>query len=352
MENYEKLLKLKPRLAPNVPVLVRNKSQFQIGLNPQTCLLLPRKFQRIIKECDGSKSIEKLLEYADQSGVDRTSAQATFKLLIDRQLLICELVGLKKLSKNQVSHLQEAKRATNSKIESIQKRSKTHLTIHGAGRLGTTLALLLGSSGFANLRIIDPKRVSNADLLPWGASRVDTGLRRDQVVHAMLERNHPDQIKATRQFETRVKPNLIIYCPDPISDFPVIDPRLADFAVSAEIAFLVAATCPKQSLVSDVLLPGISSCLRCYHCHQTDRDPIWPNLISQLIDRNMPDTTPADLILRTAFFTFNLICDWLDHQPEPSSRWWNLTKTSEQPFELYPHSKCGCQWNLSDDQVS
>ena len=352
MQNLKFSLKMKLRLAPNVHLLQRSKSEIQIGLSPINCVRLPSQFRTVIAKCDGSTSVDQLLNAAKSIGFDHISALNTLKLLFDRQLLIAEIAELKSLTKNQESHLRDAHRSTYVSQTSVANRTKTHITISGAGRLGMTIGLLLGNSGFSNLRILDDSPVLASDLIPWGASRVDVGQRREQVAQMILERIHPGQLKSVRQKETREKPNLIIYAPDPIADFPWIDPQLADGAVARDISFLVAATSPTQSLVSAIQVPGVNACLRCFHLNQADRDLAWPQLISQLIGVKAPDITPTDLILRTAFFTFNKVCEWVDLKPEVESIWYSITDKTEQKLTVLPHVQCGCQWNLAKNQVS
>ena len=343
---------MKLRLAPNVHLLHRSKNEIQIGLAPTNCVRLPSRFQMVITKCDGSNSVDELLSFAKSIGFDHISALNALKLLFDRQLLICEISQIKSLTKNQESHLRDAHRSTYVSQTSVLNRTKTHITIRGAGRLGMTIGLLLGNSGFSNLRILDDSPISTSDLIPWGASRIDIGQRREQVAQMILERIHPGQLKSVRKSETRVKPNLIIYAPDPIADFPWLDPQLADSAVANDIPFLVAATSPSQSLVSAIQVPGINACLRCFHLNQADRDLAWPQLITQLIGVKAPDITPTDLILRTAFFTFNKVCEWVDLKPEVESTWYSITARTEQKLTVLPHAQCGCQWNLAKNQVS
>ena len=137
-----------------------------------------------------------------------------------------------------------------------------------------------------------------------------------------------------------------------MADFPWLDPQLADHAIARDLPFLIAATSPRESLVSSIQIPGVNACLRCYHLNQADRDPAWPQLISQLIGIQAPDITPTDLILRTAFFAFNKVCEWVDLEPDIETSWYLISSKFEQPLTVLPHRKCGCQWDLVKDQVS
>lgn len=351
-KNYEINSKVL-RLAPTVFILRRNKNEIQIGLNPKTSLAMPVILADVLTKFDGSNSVQQIINSATSIDLDPGSLLNLIEHLVNIKLLIEAPSELKTLTKNQASHLLDAQRDTNSNPISIKRRTNSHIAIVGAGRLGTSLALLLGNSGFANLRVIDANKVTATDLLPWGASRIDIGIRRDYVVQTLLERIHSGQLKTVRQKETRQKPDLVIYAPDPISDIPWLNPQLTDWAISTDIPHLIAATCPTSSLVSPILKPGKDGCVRCFHFFQTDRDAAWPQLITQLVGRTSPDFTPTALVMQTALLAFQRITGWIDGSSPESSSWSNLTKSLElSHYEIPPHSKCGCIWPLTKFEVA
>ena len=341
------------RLAPTVFILRRNKNEIQIGLNPETSLAMPIILADVLAKFDGLKSVQEIINSTNSIDLDPGSILNLIEHLVNIKFLIEAPGELKTLTKNQASHLLDAQRDTNSNPISIKRRTNSHIAIFGAGRLGASIALLLGNSGFANLRVIDANKVTATDLLPWGASRIDIGIRRDYVVQTLLERIHSGQLKTVRQKETRQKPDLVIYAPDPISDIPWLNPQLTDWAISADIPHLIAATCPTSSLISPILTPGNNGCVRCFHFFQTDRDTAWPQLITQLVGRTAPDFTPTALVMQTALMAFQRITGWIDGSSADSPTWSNLTTALElSSFEIPPHSKCGCVWPLTKFEVA
>lgn len=339
-------------LAPGVHLLSRDQQRIQVGLNPRTSLVLPKAMLAILKKCDGYTTVDQLTKLAKLNELDPQSTMETLNLMLAQGLLRKVDPSVESLSANQQSHYLDSSRSVGFEAEKINQRATKRLAIVGGGRLGATISLLLGNSGFSNLRILDSSPVTLSDISPWGASRLDVGLRRDFVIQTMLERIHKGQLKTMRTKESRVKPDLIVYAPDPVSEIPWFDPNLANWAMELDVAYLVASSSPNEAYVSSVLTPGKSGCIRCYHQHQTDRDPIWPKLIAQLVGKVSPDFTPTDLVLGTGLFAYQQICKWMEQPELNSSTWWAITTTEHiAKFEIPPHAHCGCIWQLSDVQA-
>lgn len=338
------------QLAPGVHIYLRNKEQIQVGLDPQNSLCLPAALHGLLKKCDGFTSVAKLIELFN---VKQDSILQILKLMVNRKLLIFVDPGTRQLTSNQQSHHLDANRSVNSVAHLVNQRSKIRLVIAGGGRLGSTLAILLGNSGFSNLRILDSTPVTLNDLTPWGFSRLDVSLRRDFVIQTMLERVHRDQLKTMRTKETRRKPDLFIYAPDPVSDLPHFDLNLANEAIESDTPFIALATSPTSALITSIINPGNSGCIRCYHLHQSDRDDAWSRLITQLIGKQMPDATPTNLILRSALHGYEQICKWLENGLTNDNHWQNLTASGEITyFEVPAHADCGCTWLAKSNAAS
>jgi hypothetical protein len=345
MDNQKNVLNQTLFLSPTTQILIRNSYEIQLGLNPDTALKLPIGFKPLLKKCDGVATVNDVAKFAETLGFDFESTVSTLQLLTERGLMAREVSNLTSMTRNQNSHLLDAQRSTGTNAESIKQRSKARVTIFGAGRLGSSIALLLGNSGFSNLRVIDQSEITNSDLLPWGASRIDVGQRRDYVVQTMLERIHKGQLKTMRLKETRSKPSLIIYAPDPGADLPWLDPQLADCALSNDLPFIVVASSATEALITSIIKPGLTGCIRCYHQHQTDRDAAWPQLIAQLIGRKFADPTPTELVLNAAFFAYRQISNWCDFGATANNIWWRMNLAAEiKEDSNYLHLNCGCFW--------
>ncbi len=334
------------QFAPGVHIYLLDQERIQIGLDPQSSLRLPAQLHSLLKKCDGYTTVEKILDLAQLKQLDRNSIEQILNMLVVQGLLIKVNSDLTNLTSNQQSHHLDASRAVNGNAELITKRANIRISVVGAGRIGSTLTLILGNSGFSNIRVFDSKPVSLNDLSPWGYSRLDIGLRRDFVLQTMLERIHRGQLKSMRSKETRSKPDLIIYTPDPLADLPWLAPDLADWAMQIDVPYFVISGSPKRTLVTSIIHGANSGCLRCYHLHQVDRDEVWPRLVSQLMGKEIPDPTPTSLVLQSALFGYEQITNWLIGQTE--SNWHSIEGVGEvAEFSLPLHRECGCLWQES-----
>lgn len=334
--------KTKLKLLPGLPLLIRNATELQLGLDPGNAIRLPIEFRKVLNKFDGFASLKEVLNYALDSGFDHNSTKVTIENLISLNYLIPEMQLTKDLTLNQKSHLLQGQRATNDDPAATAKRLDSVITIYGAGRIGLTLALLLGSSGFSNIRIVDYELITSTDLIPWGASRIDIGQRRDQVALTLLGRVHKDQLKILQFRDDRFKSDLIVYAQDAIADFPFYPIQLTDEALSCETPYLIIGAGSHSTHVSSVLLPGESGCVRCLHLNQSDWDNAWPTLITQLMGQKLPDLLPNHLVLPSALLAFQHIANWVDGGKSEPNTWWQLEDSSQKVFFNYPHNECGC----------
>ncbi|WP_081511909.1 hypothetical protein [Nocardia donostiensis] len=74
--------------------------------------------------------------------------------------------------------------------------------------------------------------------------------------------------------------DLVVLC-----DTLVPDPRLVDQLVRGRIAHLMVRVRDGTGVVGPLVLPGLTSCLRCADLARRDRDTAWPRLAAQLLDR-------------------------------------------------------------------
>ena len=83
-----------------------------------------------------------------------------------------------------------------------------------------------------------------------------------------------------------------------LADALVEDPRLVRDLQSAGVAHLPVRVRDGTGLVGPLVIPGVTSCLRCADLHRTDRDPAWPALATQL--REVVGTADRATLLATA----------------------------------------------------
>jgi bacteriocin biosynthesis cyclodehydratase domain-containing protein len=69
-----------------------------------------------------------------------------------------------------------------------------------------------------------------------------------------------------------------------LSDFLVTDPRVVRDLHDAGVPHLPVRVRDGTGLVGPLVIPGMTSCLRCADLHRSDRDAAWPALAAQLRD--------------------------------------------------------------------
>jgi len=69
-----------------------------------------------------------------------------------------------------------------------------------------------------------------------------------------------------------------------LSDYLVADPRVLRDLHDAKVPHLPVRVRDGTGLVGPLVIPGMTSCLRCADLHRSDRDAAWPALAAQLRD--------------------------------------------------------------------
>ncbi|MDY6998649.1 MAG: cyclodehydratase [Actinomycetota bacterium] len=67
-----------------------------------------------------------------------------------------------------------------------------------------------------------------------------------------------------------------------LTDYLVADPRVVRDLHEAGVAHLAVRVRDGIGLVGPLVIPGVTSCLRCADLHRSDRDPAWPAIATQL----------------------------------------------------------------------
>ncbi|CAB4329801.1 unannotated protein [freshwater metagenome] len=341
-----------PQLAPGVHFYRRSDTRMQIGINPNASLIIESHIGKQLGQLlNGDTSITKICEILAESGIDQISSQNFMSQLIHLGLLIPGPTTQTHDDKNPVNAVQRHNlfRETRGDLAAIKSRIECEISITGAGRLGMTLCLLLASSGFPNITVHDEGLVREGDLTPWGASRIDIGLRRDHVARLLIERITRGASAHQNSFRFRASRKLEILLPDQRADFPWIEATSADAMTANDAPYLFAATSTGSSLISSVITPGKDPCLRCQHLHHSDQDPDWPLIDLQVAHQAQLDTAPISLIMRTALEIQRIIERWIDVSeiPLPSVKHLSVSALDE----IYPthfHPSCGCRWDLTD----
>ncbi len=72
------------------------------------------------------------------------------------------------------------------------------------------------------------------------------------------------------------------------------DRSLTDALTRGREPYLVLRTRPGTAVAGPLVVPGLTSCLRCSDLWRTEADPVWPRLAAQLAHREGPDDPVLD----------------------------------------------------------
>jgi hypothetical protein len=134
-----------------------------------------------------------------------------------------------------------------------------------------------------------------------------------------------------------------------VADQPVPDPRLTRLLMSAGLPHLPIHLRDGIGVVGPLVLPGMSSCLRCADLHRTDLDPQWPIVAASLLD--LVGHAPAAVLRATVAIAHGQIDEIVAMIVSSSRVQPSLVGTSLEyrgvPARLDTHSRpihprCGC----------
>jgi bacteriocin biosynthesis cyclodehydratase domain-containing protein len=95
-------------------------------------------------------------------------------------------------------------------------------------------------------------------------------------------------------------PDLVV-----LADYLVADPRVVRDLHAAGTPHLPVRVRDGTGLVGPMVIPGVTSCLRCADLHRSDRDAAWPALAAQL--RDTVGNADRATVLATAAIALNQV---------------------------------------------
>ena len=341
-----------PKLGPGVRFYERNQSQIQIGINPGSALIIDRNVGLTIgRLLTGAHSTSEICSQLVEAGHDLLSSKHFINQLIELGLVQPGPIAATYNHQNPVTEIQRFNlaRETSGDLDQINKRIGCEISIRGANRLGMTVSLMLASAGFPNITVHDSTLINESDLTPWGASRIDVGIRRDVVAKNLVERMIKGASAHKNSLRFRCHRKIEVLLPDQRADFPWIPATSADQFVATDIPHLFAATSTSVSLISSVITPGKTPCLRCLHLHRCDQDPQWPIIDLQVSQNPVLDSAGISLVLKTAMEVTQMISEWVDGAESTDSYLLKLGGSLDavETYPTYFHPSCGCRWDLT-----
>jgi hypothetical protein len=213
------------------------------------------------------------------------------------------------------------------------------IVVEGATRVGTPLAAMLAASGIGQVSISDPGLTTAADAVVGGLTAADEGRPRSLAAADAVRRVSP--LTDLRPLPAGARADLVVLA----RPWAGSDPLMAGVHRSG-VPHLVATVRGRVGVVGPLVVPGITSCLRCADLHRRDADPRWPRLATQLTASEPPASGATVTCLLTAATAALQVLAFVDGTASPAA----LDATIElHPPDLVPrlrrwpaHPGCGC----------
>ncbi len=173
-------------------------------------------------------------------------------------------------------------------VAAMVRRRVSHVRVHGAGRIGASVACLLAASGVGHITCRDTQQAGLADAAPAGLDVTDAGAPRESGVARAIGRVAPD----VRTDDEQAPPDIVV-----LTDGH--DRQLVASLMTRRIPHLCISAAEAIGVVGPLVLPGRSACTHCLDLSRRDRDPAWPLIAAQLAGRS-PATPACDAVLATA----------------------------------------------------
>lgn len=160
----------------------------------------------------------------------------------------------------------------------LRGRAARSVSVVGAGRLGATLATTLAAAGIGSITVVDRFRVSPGDVAPAGAGEdwLDR-FRRDAVAERVRQSGAEARTAVRLDLDAGVTDLVVLV------EHAVADATAADHLLSADVPHLSVVVREAEVVVGPLVVPGDGPCLRCLDLHRTDRDPVWPATVRELL---------------------------------------------------------------------
>jgi ThiF family protein len=285
-------------LKPGLRQLWRDGQTLQIGVDPRRGFAFTgpgHAVAAVLAVLDGSRDRAAVIAAAAARGVQAKTADRVMSLLASAGALNdFPPAARRALSEDAQARLAPelataslAYQDGDGGVRVIVRRRLCNVRVHGAGRVGASIACLLAASGVGHVSCRDSRVAGPADAAPAGLGASDAGAPREQGAVRAMQRVAPDI-----RTEPQARCDLVVLTEDS-------EPELAAALMADRIPHLVANAGEAIGVVGPLVLPGRSACLRCLDLTRRDRDPAWPLIAAQLAGHAA--AVPAcDAVLATA----------------------------------------------------
>jgi bacteriocin biosynthesis cyclodehydratase domain-containing protein len=248
------------RLPAHLSLLRRGPSARQFGLDPRTALAvddLSPPLASMLDELTAPVDRAGLIGRAVRRGADPEVAEGLLRGLVDAGVLV-----------DAGAH----ERAT-------RRRAEAAVAVIGDGRLAVGIATGLALAGVGTLQVGGGGGPVRARDVGTGLLDGDRGRPRGDALLDAVRRVAPGACAGPRPI--RPAPGLYV-----LADAAAPDPVLVAELHATRTAHLPVRLRDGVGVVGPLVLPGRSPCLGCLELHRTARDPGWPVVAAQLMDRD------------------------------------------------------------------
>jgi hypothetical protein len=182
--------------------------------------------------------------------------------------------------------------AERTPLEVVRGRRAASVVVHGAGRVGASLATLLAAAGVGQVHVADRGPVRPGDVAPAGVAAADVDRSRSAAAAEALRRAAPE-IRSAPPAPGR-RPDLVV-----LASTEPVDTTLRTALAGGRVAHMVVGVRETTAVIGPLVLPGRTGCLRCGDLHRADRDPAWPIVAAQLVGIRRRREEPCDVVLAT-----------------------------------------------------
>jgi hypothetical protein len=168
-------------------------------------------------------------------------------------------------------------------------RAESRVVVHGGGRLAVAAATLLAAANVGHVHMHDSGDVLRHYCAPGGLLAADEGRRFNEAATDAVHRAAPGVITGPLPIGERADLTVLAMSAP-------IEEELRDALHAGSSAHLAAHAGADLAVVGPLVLPGLTSCLRCADLARSDRDPAWPALAVQL-STSSRYARPSDLAL-------------------------------------------------------
>lgn len=292
----------RPALKPGLAVLWRDGRTIQVGVDPRRAVVLAglgRAAADVLRALDGSRDRAGVLAAVADRGIPAGAADRVIALLAAGDTLdyLPAPAGqsppapARRQFGPEMAAVSLAQRQRDGGAAVIMRRRASQIRVHGAGRIGSSVASLLAASGIGHVTCTDPRPAGPADLAPAGLHHADLGIPAERGAARAIRRIAP----GTRTGGTDRLPDLAVLTSKP-------EPELITSLMREGIPHLCATAAEAIAVVGPLVTPGRSACIHCIDLTRRDRDPAWPLIAAQLAG-GQPSPPACDAVLATAAAT-------------------------------------------------